>query len=134
DGAANGGQMSAKLVHAAGFGCEFDERGRGRLRAGAITRESSLGAGLAGAGDFHNIETFARSLLEREIDGAFLRLGRTAADDGDVGLGDVAAGEGFGQERGRRLRARGDDDAGGIAVEAVYEARALAVRFGERGE
>ena len=69
--------------------------------------------------------------LERERDLAFARIGRAAADDGEIGFVRVAVGEGFGEKRGGGLGARGDDDAGGFAVEAMHEARALAVGFGE---
>jgi hypothetical protein len=74
----------------------------------------------------------AAGLAQGEFDLPLARLGRAAADDGEIYLLRLAPGEGLRQKRGGGLGAGGDNHAGSLAVEPMHQPRALAVRFGER--
>ena len=134
NGPADRGHVDAQLVHAAGARGELDQGGRVADGQGAVAGGGGLSVGVVWRADL-DVGLAALALLAQgDVDPALARLGRAGGDDGQVGLPHTAAHHRLPQERRARLAAGGEDDAGGVAVEPVDQARLDAAGLGEGGE
>ncbi len=121
------GGMDAKLVGAAGIGLHFQPGQRlRRLLDDAIKGNGMVGALFAMFGDAHTVAV-RRLFLDQPGGDLVFTLGRNALDQRPVGLFRLAGAERLGEFHRRKPCAGDHQHAGGVTVEAVDEARLLAL-------
>ncbi len=134
DGVAEGLEMDADLVGAAGFDFDFDE-GEGAVCGGYALDDVDVGNGTAAvwatgghAGAADEVAGYG------EGDGGVV-LGDVAVDEGEVGFGDLAVREHVAELAVGGVVLGYEDDAGGLLVEAMDDAGAeVAIDVGEMVE
>ena len=125
DGGLDGDAVDAELVGAAGERLQF-EPGQlaGGVVEGLVVGDGAGAVGVVAVGGGGAFAAGAADAFQGQVDAALDRDG-AAGDDGPVGFLDVAAAEEGGELAGGAGGAGEQQDAGGVAVEAVDEAGAV---------
>lgn len=139
DGVVDALEMDADLVGAAGDDLSFEVGGFGegwasfdklRMTDGGvvffnlIVRKREFGFGTVGDAGFLG------SFEERSFDGAFFG-GEVAFDQGEVGFFDLAVAKHVGEKSVGLIGFGDDDEAGGVFIEAMDDARAMRIDLAE---
>ncbi len=131
DGVAEGLHVDADLVGAAGLDADLDE-GEGTIGSSETFEDVDVGDGGASVGAAGGHAGAADEVAgDGEVDGDVV-FGEVAVDEGEVGLGDLAAGEHLAELAVGAVVFGDEDDAAGLLVEAMDDAGAeVAADFGE---
>src|SRR3546814_2326870 len=112
--------MDAQLMGTAGFDAAFDERGAVQPRDRTVMGDGMLAAARC---DDRHLLAVGRRAAERRVDGA-VRGYRTPVRERQIAAVDAVRGELFGKAFVRLVVLGSDDQAAGVLVDAVDDARA----------